>query len=141
MENVIQIGEARLTRRQQTPPRDECQHSRMTIDDHGEIITCDDCSKQLSAFWVLCRFGDQFKRAKAQLDAQRAAHADAVAKGVTLKSAQEVESAWRSRSMVPTCPHCREAIFATDGFGRAQINKEIATRRRQTQLDLTRTPA
>ena len=47
-----------------------------------------------------------------------------------LKAAQEAEAAWRSRKMVPTCPHCREAIFAADGFGKFQMRREIAERRR-----------
>jgi hypothetical protein len=50
-------------------------------------------------------------------------------------AAQVVESAWRSRSMVPVCPHCSEAIFATDGLGRSQVNKQMAERRRAAAIE------
>lgn len=50
---------------------------------------------------------------------------------VVLKAAKKVEKAWRSRSSVPTCPHCHEAIFPEDGFGGTQVNKKMAIERRK----------
>lgn len=51
-------------------------------------------------------------------------------KTVELRAAQKVEKAWRSRTMVPTCPHCAEAIFPEDGLGSGMANRELALRRR-----------
>ena len=49
---------------------------------------------------------------------------------VRLKAAVRAQEAWRSRSMVPTCPHCHEAIFPEDGFGGSAINKKTALEQR-----------
>lgn len=52
--NVINLGEYRFTKantRSMWKTKD-CQHLHLTLDAHGEVVTCDDCSKQVGAFWA-----------------------------------------------------------------------------------------
>ena len=131
MSNVIDIEELRFTRdRRVIRPSTECQHVHMTLDDKGQFVRCDDCHIQLSPFWVLERMLEQYEKAVTKVGGREQRMAEAERRGVHLRAAQTVERAWRSHTMVPTCPHCGEGIRATDGFGHSQINKSIDERRR-----------
>lgn len=128
--NVVQIGDFRVTlaRRER---RGVCQHLRITLDPTGEIVKCDDCGEMISAWYALQTLVGWWGEAAAELSARQARQAEAEAKTVGLRAAQRVERAWRSRTMVPTCPHCHEAIFPEDGFGTSNTNRVIALRRRE----------
>lgn len=133
MSNVVHIESMRLTRAQRSFVPTGCKHMNLTMDDQGDIVNCDDCGKQVSAFWALQMLAEEYGKAFAKLERRAQQQAESERKSVHLKAAQVVESAWRSRTMVPVCPHCSEPIFATDGLGRTQINKQMAERRRATK--------
>lgn len=103
---------------------------QFTIDTTGDIVTCDQCGRQISAMYALSLLVDEWDRSMSKLQASQAQHTAELAKGVHLRAAQRVEKAWRSRTMAPVCPHCREPILATDGFGSINVSREIALRRR-----------
>jgi len=131
MSNVIDIEDLRFTRDKRiVRPREECEHKHMTMDDQGQFVRCDDCRVQLSPFWVLSRMLDQYERALSKIAGREQRQAESELRGVQLRAAQVVERAWRSHTMVPTCPHCGEGIRATDGFGHSAINRSIDERRR-----------
>lgn len=126
---VVEIGDFRL-KRERHKTLDGCQHKHLTLSDEGEFVTCEDCQKQVGNYAALRMLVERWALLQDRADSQRAAITEAASKTVGLRAAQRVEKAWRSRSMVPSCPHCNEAIFPGDGFGRSMVNKEIATRRR-----------
>ena len=126
---VVEIGDFRLKRERRTL-LEGCQHKHLTLDDEGEFVTCDDCKKQVGNYAALRMLVERWALLQARVDSQRAAIAEAAGKTVELRAAQRVEKAWRSRSLVPACPHCHEAIFTTDGLGGSMMNKEMAARRR-----------
>lgn len=131
MSNVIDIEELRFTRDKRiVRPRDECAHHHMTLDDEGQFIRCDDCGVQLSPFWVLNRMLDQYGRALSKVTAREQRVATAQEEGIHLLAARRLERAWRSRTMVPACPHCGEGIGPRDDFGGTMINKAMYERRR-----------
>lgn len=136
--NIVDIGQYRF---RQTNTRSygmrtkDCQHRNLTIDRHGEIITCDDCEKQVTPMWAVLTLLDDQQRRVMDLDNRRRAAEELEKKTVVLKAAKAVEQAWRSRTMAPCCPHCSKAILPGDGFpGRLQVNKEmeLARRRKET---------
>lgn len=129
--NVVEIGEFRVTLEQRDKySKKKCQHLHITLDPNGEFVKCNDCHETISAWYALQTLVEWWDAAAKKLVAQRAAQKQIEAKTLHLKAAQRVEEAWRSRSMVPTCPHCGEAIFAEDRFGGSMVNREIALRRR-----------
>lgn len=134
MTHITEIGDLRI-RREQRRRVEGCQHKHFTVDPAGDVVTCDLCTKQISAMYALTLLVDEWDREVRRLDGQKASHAAAMAKGVTLRAAQRVEEAWRSRTMAPVCPHCREPILPTDGFGGTCISKEMALRRRQVAAE------
>jgi ribosomal protein S27E len=132
MSNVIDIEDLRIQRQRQhaSRPIDECKHKRLILDDEGCIVRCSDCHLQLAAYWTLTFFLEHYELALAKINARERRHAESESRGVHLRAAQIVERAWRSHTMVPTCPHCGEGIRTSDGFGHSAINKSIDERRR-----------
>lgn len=132
MSNVIEIAGFKLTRGQGPSRTKDCPHKNLTLDSAGAgIVICDDCNRQVSAFWALQMISDQFEHEMAKLKRQEKALEEVSSKTLHLKAAQKAESAWRSRTMVPTCPNCSQPIFATDGFGGSCIGKEWAEKLRK----------
>lgn len=84
----------------------------------------------VSAFWALEMLSDEYNRALSKLQRDREALAKAKEAETHLLAARRVESVWRSRTMVPACPHCGTGILPEDGLGSSQINRGIELRRR-----------
>ncbi len=126
-DNVVVIGDFSVAsrRRQQNYQRqDECFHEKTTISE-GEVIRCNDCEAQVSAYWVLCQILDSVREVRADLNERMESHNEEVAKSVVLRAALAVQSAWRSHRTVPCCPHCGEGISQSDGLGSRVMNREI----------------
>ena len=131
MTNVIDIDALRVARKSgYVRAPGECRHMHITLDDNGDIVKCDDCGVQLSAYWAITHFTEYYQRAIAKLTSAQKRLATAQEEGVHLLAARRVERAWRSRTMVPACPHCGEGIGPKDDFGGTCINKAIYERRR-----------
>lgn len=129
---VVDIGEFRLTR-SRTFTFDGCKHKHLTLNDEGEFVTCDDCKMQVGTYAALRMLVERWDLLQERLNRQQAAIAEAAGKTIGLRAAQRVEQAWRSRTMVPTCPHCSAAIFPEDGFGSSAVNKAFAIARRDAR--------
>lgn len=131
MSNVIDIDALRVARKSSyVRAPGECRHMNFTLDDNGDIVKCDECGVQLSAYWALSHCVEYYQRAIAKLTSAEKRLATAQEEGVHLLAARRVERAWRSRTMVPACPHCGEGIGPKDDFGGTCINKAIYERRR-----------
>lgn len=132
MSNIIDIDDLRVQRQLRHASRSaaDCKHMRLELDDDGCIVRCSDCGVQLEAYWTLISFLEHYERALAKINARERRHAEERERDLHLTAAQRVERAWRSRTMVPCCPHCGEGIRATDGLGETMINRTIDDRRR-----------
>lgn len=127
---IVAIDDFRI-KRERGRVLDGCQHKQLTLDDEGGIVMCDDCGRQVDNYVALSLLVERWWRLQERAERRAREIAAAEAKTVGLRAAQRVEQAWRSRTMVPTCPHCSEAIFADDGFGSSMANRELALRRRR----------
>lgn len=119
-EKVVDIGDLRVRRQQSISPG-QCDHLRMSYETKGCTISCDDCGLQLNPFAAFTLVVDRFGSRTEQLDRRAAELREIAEKQITLAAAQRVEKAWRSRSMVPICPHCRAPITQRDGFGSSLV--------------------
>lgn len=133
-ENVVDLGEYRITRKRDgefaRKVAGQCRHLQWTMDEYGQVVTCDGCAKQLSPYWALGQLIGEYTKwtERYNIRAEKLA-ADRTA-NLHLTAARRAEQAWRSRTMVPCCPHCGEGISAADGFGASMINKRIDDARR-----------
>lgn len=135
MAEVIELGEFRFARKHHRKwDKSECQHKYTELDDNGNIVMCMDCGKQVDAYFVLRMLTEDWGRIQSEIDIKRLCVEEEKGKHIHLIAARKVESAWRNKRMVPTCPHCGEGIAATDGFGGGMISKEIDNARRQRRI-------
>jgi len=129
---VIDIGEFRMTLKSSSSWSPEtCKHSRITMDDHGDIVTCDDCKQPVSAYWFIKDFFQRYEEYRTRVEHRAKQVEESEKKNLILRAAQRVETAWRSRRMVPVCPHCRNGIFPEDGLGNSLISKDLAVERKK----------
>lgn len=136
---IVEIGDFRL-KRERRVSREGCQHKRLTLDDQAELVTCDDCHLQVGNYAALRMLVERWALLQERADRQQAEITAAAKRTIELRAAQVVERAWRSRSMVPACPHCMEAIFANDGFGATLLNKAIALSRAEARSSARTAP-
>jgi DNA-directed RNA polymerase subunit RPC12/RpoP len=130
---IIEIGDLRFSRNRiaRAYRADQCKHHRLRLDENGDVVVCEDCGIQVSAFWALCMLADEFDREFAKLRSARANLAREKAAEVHLLAARKVDAVWRSRTMVPACPHCGIGVLPEDGLGNARISREMELRRRE----------
>lgn len=129
-DTVVDFADMAFRLRGQRPLETHCEHKHLTLDDNGEVVTCEDCQKQVSAYWALRRMSVMW-----------ASHAQEVRRTVAkvhedqkatfhLRAAKVVERAWRHRKTVPICPHCQAGILPEDGFGTSYIHRALELKRR-----------
>lgn len=143
MAQVIDLGAFRMTRklddfgrRYEAKQKQECRHQRVTLDDMGHIVECDDCGKQIEAFWYLvnlCQQWEEWRQYRERIQNEKRALEEDKAAHIHLIAARKVEKVWRSTKYVPCCPHCREPIFAGDKFGDHYVSKPLALRARMAK--------
>lgn len=127
---LVSIGETEwhdLKRLHSFPRSEECAHKRLQYVEHGELLLCLDCDKQVGAIWALRMYFTQVEREKEKLAAERTELEADTKKAVIHRAALAVQDAWRRRKYLPTCPHCRKPIEPSDRFGRSgTTQKELA---------------
>ncbi|WP_455233395.1 hypothetical protein [Geopseudomonas aromaticivorans] len=144
-ENVIEIGDFSLARKVdnawQRRREKACEHRNLDLEPHGEVVRCRDCGTQVSAFWALGMLADNWRERSAQLQRKEQQAEQDLKSTLHLRAARLVESAWRSRDTLPTCPHCGEGIAPSDGLGSARVSKPIDAARREARRALRAKPA
>lgn len=126
-ENVVDIGELRLARvkADYKRQREGCQHNRLTMDDQGEIVTCKDCKAQVSAYWALGLISSHWRDREKQVKRELTAVQEERGAVLHLTAAKKVEAAWRSKTTLPSCPHCCRGISAHDNLGGATVARKF----------------
>jgi len=133
MGDIIEFADMQLRYKRKQWSSDECKHKHIAYSPTDEEIICEDCNKVIQpfkAFMLLVdRYRDAYDSLQRRLDEIKELEARAD-KGLLIAT-KRINEAWRSRSMVPACPHCGEAILPEDGFGRTEINKEMVLQARR----------
>lgn len=111
---VVDIGDLRVARGMTRRPKSSCKHLRLVYDEKERRIYCEDCRTDVPAFdafvGLVERWKENMDAAQRLLDDAREANAFA-ARGL---AAKELDRAWRKKTMVPSCPHCRNGLFPED---------------------------
>lgn len=132
-DNVIEIGDLIVRRKKERHwyGDERCPHLHLTWDDNGHIVTCDDCRKQIDPYWAMQMLASHYEKAFKKVQARAQSVADDKAHNLHLIAAKKVEAVWRSKKMVPCCPHCDRGIFPEDQLGAKQMGKQFELARRQ----------
>jgi hypothetical protein len=126
---VIKLGEAEwhdLRRLVTIPHEEECPHKRLQYMEHGELLLCLDCEKQVSAVWALRYFFTQLERDEEKREARRAAIIADEARLVVHRAALKFQEMVRRKKFMPSCPHCYKPITLEEmqHMGRIRIGYE-----------------
>lgn len=128
--NVIDVGDFSLLRKNSkyTRTNDVCKHFNLELDDNGHIVNCLDCGKQISSYFALELMLNSIEKEQRKIAVKEAQLEELKIDSLHLIAAKKVEKVWRTRDMLPCCPHCGVGISKDDGLGDSSINKQFMTR-------------
>ncbi|WP_395175069.1 hypothetical protein [Roseibium alexandrii] len=127
---VVNIGDVRVSRGKTRRPASSCRHKRLTYDAQERRIWCRDCEQDIDPFDAFVGLVEQYDGALKRLEADRLKLQEAQRFQVRSIAAKEIDKAWRSRNMVPSCPHCGNGLFPEDfKHGVAMLGKDYAKSR------------
>jgi len=126
---IIDLGSLRVSRSEIKAKN--CNHLSLSYDPIEKTIWCNDCKAFIDPFNAFLNIVYNLECAYEKLNRERHDLAIAKQKEVSLIAAKKVEEAWRSRTMLPSCPHCSEAIFPEDNLGSIMTNKQMAIDKRR----------
>ena len=111
---VVDIGDVRVSRGLTRRPVSSCQHHSLVYDTKERRIWCRDCEKDVDPFDAFELLTEHFHRQEEKLAERARKLKEAEQFQIRTLAAKEIDKAWRSRKMVPACPHCRNGLFPED---------------------------
>lgn len=131
---VVDIGDLRVARGLTRRPHSTCRHRNLIYDTQERRVWCDDCQSEVEPFDAFVGLVEFFDSARKKLEhrEQKLEEAEqAAARSLAVKALDKV---WRSRTMAPLCPHCKEALLPEDMTrGLASASREFVRARRRKQ--------
>lgn len=128
---VVDIGDIRVARGLTRRHYSSCPHRRMMYDLNERRVWCRDCEKDVEGFDAFRQLVEGYYDAIKLVERREKAISDAEKFKIRTIAAKTIDVAWRSRNMVPACPHCHNGLFPED-FKREpdMLSKEYANARR-----------
>lgn len=128
---VVDIGDLRVARGMSRRPVSTCTHVNQVYDQKERRVWCSDCETDLDPFDAYRSIVENLHTCYERIDRVKAELADATKQNLHLLAARAVEKTLRSRSMIPTCPHCSRGLTADDlkSHGAMSVKLEIARRK------------
>lgn len=127
---VVDIGDIRVARGLSRRPVSSCKHKHVLYDEKERRVWCSDCETDVEAFDAFIGLVGQFdaaaKQAKRLIDE---AH-EASKFSLISRAAKAIDRQWRSKRMVPACPHCHAGIWPEDALHMGCVGKEYDKARR-----------
>lgn len=125
--NVVDIGDIRVARGMTRRPASACTHRRMVYDQKERRIWCQDCEREVESFDAFLILTEYHAAAVKDLQKRAAALKEAEEHKLRTIAAKEMDKAWQSRTMVPSCPSCGHGLFPEDfRAGPGMTGKEYA---------------
>lgn len=111
---IIDIGDVRVLRGMSRRPHSACQHRRLHYDPSERRIWCADCERDLEGFDAFQTLAEQCHEFYAQNKRRAEELAKAEQFQARSRAVKALDHVWRSRSMVPCCPHCHRGLLPED---------------------------
>lgn len=133
---VVDIGDLRVARGMSRRPHSACKHRQLHYDTAERRVWCADCETDVEAFDAFKLLVEYFDQATKKLERRAQEIKGAEEHSLIALAAKEIDKAWRSRKMVPACPHCKHGLFPEDfknGVA-ASLGREYAEAQRRRTL-------
>lgn len=129
MADIIQISEARFER----VHKGVCFHNNLCYDEMNEYVECKDCGRPVSPFQAFMVIMRAYRRGYELLKAKEQELNELENRGdlYLLKATRKIDHVWRSKRVVPLCPHCKEGILPEDGLGDECGSRPLIMERRR----------
>ena len=111
---VVDIGDVRVARGLTRRHHSSCRHAHMNYDPIERRVWCSDCEREVEPFDAFEIIVGQFSGAAKAMDARQKLLDEAEKFQARTLAAKAMDEAWRSRTMVPACPHCSHGLFPED---------------------------
>jgi hypothetical protein len=135
---VVDIGDLRVARGMTRRPHSACRHLRVLYDINERRIWCKDCETTVDPFDAFKNLVEWHFSALAGLEQRETRLKEAEQFQVRSLAAKEIDKAWRSRTMIPCCPHCHGGLFPEDFKGGvAMIGRDFAAARQKRRGERT----
>lgn len=134
---VVDIGDLRVARGMSRRPHSACKHHRLHYDKAERRVWCPDCETDVEPFDAFELLVENFHQASERLERREQEIRSAEEHSLISIAAKKIDKAWRSRTMVPACPHCKQGLFPEDfknGIA-TSLGREYAEARRRARQD------
>ncbi len=111
---VVDIGDLRVARGLSRRPHSACPHRQLVYDSKERRIWCADCEMNVEAFDAFESFVSRYSKANDEMERRAKRLAEAEKFQARSIAAKKLDEEWRSRTMVPACPHCGMGLFPED---------------------------
>jgi Zn finger protein HypA/HybF involved in hydrogenase expression len=111
---VVHIEDLRIARGLSRRPASACPHRSLVYDQKERRIWCKDCETDVEPFDAFRMLAERSHAHSEHLRDREKRVKEAEAFQIRSRAAKVMDEAWRSRNMVPNCPHCRRGIFPED---------------------------
>lgn len=106
----------------------QCLEKKFEIDTQNHIVTCANCGAWVDPFDALVYIGEHYELERHFVQTLWEERKQIVNYKPHLIIIRELERQYRSKSMLPTCPHCGRAFFLEEIKGWQNRDTEIARR-------------
>ncbi len=89
----------------------QCTDWHLEIDYQNKLVYCVDCGAIIDPFEALRKLADNWERINEQVDKILAQRKEIVNYKPWLLVFRDLESQYRSKQMIPNCPHCHTPFF------------------------------
>lgn len=133
---VVDIGDLRIARGMSRRPHTICTHRHLRYDGQERRVWCADCETTIDGFDAFRILVERYDDACKTISAREKTVKEIETFQVRGRAAKALESAWRSRTMLPVCPHCRNGLFPEDFANGVDghVSREFAEARRQKKV-------
>ncbi len=128
---VIDFGDLRVARGLSRRPVTICRHHQLRYDTRERRIWCADCEHDVEPFDAFASLVERYDAAIKRAERKIAEAKEAQEFALRSIAAKQIDRHWRSRKMVPCCPHCQRGIWPEDVDRMGRVSREWDGARRR----------
>ena len=107
----------------------------MRYDDRERRVWCADCEQDVEPFDAFKHLVENYDEAWKAADRRIKEAHEASKFSLISRAAKAIDKMWRSRKMVPACPHCHAGIWPEDALRMGMVGKEYDGARRKREAE------
>lgn len=133
--NVVDIGDARVSRGRSRREYSSCPHKALNYDIHERRVVCSDCDTELEAFDAFRALVENYDKALKYLKAENEKIKAARENNLVSLASKHVDRVWRGKTVAPACPHCNRGLLPEDFKAgvKMSVSREMERARRNRE--------